>query len=262
MINKKNFWEKRLNNNFNLSGVGHTGFSYNYNKWMYKIIKDGMDDILKINLKNKKILDIGSGTGFWIDYFLKKGAMDITGLDITSISINTLQKQYPTLRFYQEDISGKISLRMNYDIIVAMAVLHHIIGDNDFENAIKNIRKLAKKGSLILIQDNFLKKYQPKKSGTHSYPRTYKEYKRVLEKNTIRIIKKVPIVFFLNPPYDINNNFVRNISLFLWNRIMSIFAKNEFAGNIMGVILYCIDKIILKVVNDSISSEILVCKVE
>lgn len=261
MYNPKDFWEKRLSKEFSLIGVGCTGFSHNYNKWMYKAFKDGMDRILKGSLKNKKILDIGCGTGYYIEYYLNRGAINITGLDITEESISNLKKKYPLLKFYTSDISKEAPLKGRYDLITAIGVLYHIVDDNKFENAISNIRRYAKKGSYILIQDNFLKKYQPPKPGTHCYFRTYEYYKKVLEKNGIKIIKTVPVLYFLNPPFDINNQFIRKAALFFWNVTMSMFAKNEFTGNIIGAALYYLDKGIVRVVKNSIALETIFCKV-
>ena len=228
---------------------------------MYKASEEGLNKILKKSLKGKKILDIGCGTGYYIRYYLSKGADDISGLDITKKSIINLRREYPNLKFFNADISKKIPLKSKYDIVAAIGVLYHIVDDDKFENSIKNIRKAAKKGSLIIIQDNFLKKYQPPKAETHCYFRTHDHYKKILKKNGIEIIEKVPILYFLNPPFDINNRLMRKIALFSWNVTMSTFAKREFTGNLIGFVLYSLDKIMLNIVKDSISLEIIVCRV-
>lgn len=261
MYNPKVFWEKRLSKNFSLKGVGCAGFSYNYNKWVSKAAKESLNKILNGSLKGKKILDIGCGTGYYIGYYLSKGATDISGLDITEESITNLKKKYPHLKFFNADISQKIPSNRKYDIITAIAVLYHVVDNDKFENSIRNIRKLAKKGSLIIIQDGFLKKHQPPKAGTHCYFRDYESYKKILKKNGIEIIKKVPTFYFLNTPFDISNSMMRRAALSLWNITMSIFAKNEIIGNILGFVLYYLDRIMLKMVNDSISLETIACRV-
>ena len=261
MYDPKVFWEKRLSNDFSLKGVGCAGLSYNYNKWEAKAAKNSVDKLLKGSLKGKKILDIGCGTGYYLEYYMSKGATDITGLDITEKSISSLKKKYPNLKFYKADISKKIQLNLKYDIITAIAVLYHIVDADRFENSVKNIRKLAKKGSLIIIQDGFLKKYQPPKAGIHCYFRDYNSYKKILEKNGIEIIKKVPTFYFLNPPFDITNKTMRKLALTLWNVTMSIFAKNELTGNIIGFVLYYLDKAILSITKDSVALETIACRV-
>ena len=261
MYDPKVFWEKRLGKDFSLKGVGCAGFSYNYNKWVSKAAKESLNKLLKGSLSGKKILDIGCGTGYYIDYYMGKGATDISGLDITEKSIVNLKKKYPHLKFFNADISKKIHLNRKYNIITAIAVLYHVVDDNKFENSVRNIRKLAKKGSLIIIQDGFLKKYQPPKAGTHCYFRDYEYYKKILKKNGIEIVRKVPTFYFLNTPFDISNSLMRKTALSLWNITMSIFAKNEFSGNILGFVLYYLDKLMLKIAKDSISLETIACRV-
>jgi len=80
MTNKfdtKNYWESRLESNYNLKGVGDIGLSESYNKSLYRVrgnvfryaIRDITLDKAKIN-----VLDIGSGTGFYIKQWLQSGA--------------------------------------------------------------------------------------------------------------------------------------------------------------------------------------------
>ena len=60
-----------------------------------------------INVKGKNILDIGCGTGFYIEYWSKRKAASITGLDITEKSIMELQAFFPKFSFIRADISSK-----------------------------------------------------------------------------------------------------------------------------------------------------------
>ena len=47
----------------------------------------------------------------------------------------------------------------------------------------------------------------------------------------------------------------------LWNVTMSIFAKNEFTGYIIGAILYLLDRIMANIVKDSVALETMTCRV-
>src|SRR3990172_1207342 len=97
-FNPSKYWEDRLAKNINLRGTGHRAFNLRYNEYLYKTQEDAMDILLdesKVDPKNKKILDIGSGNGFYIKYFLDKGAANVWGLDITEASVNYLRTKYP-----------------------------------------------------------------------------------------------------------------------------------------------------------------------
>jgi len=261
----KDYWEQRLIKDFSLSGVGHLGLGKTLNKWHYRAMERNMNRIFDkhaLNIKNKSILDIGCGTGFWIEYYIKKGGKDITGVDITEIAVDSLKKRYRNLKFYRTDITKEIPVKDKFDITSVFAVLYHVMNERDFDNAIKNIRKMSKKGSYILISDNFLKKYQPPIKNIHFFSRTYDRYKKELEKNGIEVIDRVPTFYFLNEPVDINSNVIRRCFVLGWQVTMKLVTRFDFSANIMGFLLYHLDGMILQFVKDSISSEVIVCRVK
>src|ERR1044072_6190002 len=104
----KEYWEKRLNENYGLHGTGYIGLGRNYNSWMYKIRKYIVTKKLRslnIGYETATVLDIGSGSGFYVDIWKQLGVNDITGCDITSISVKNLKNKYPTGEFVELDIS-------------------------------------------------------------------------------------------------------------------------------------------------------------
>ena len=69
-FNPQEYWEKRLEKSFDLHGVGDIGLGINYNNCLYKIRKFAFHQLmksLKINFSEVKVMDIGSGTGFYIE---------------------------------------------------------------------------------------------------------------------------------------------------------------------------------------------------
>ena len=146
----KEYWEKRLESQPNLKGVGCAGFNETYNKYLYSLKASALDKILNkysITIKGKSILDVGCGTGFFVDYYNKKGAKKITGLDITEVSVSMLKERYPACNFQVADISNpNINLEEKFDIINAFDVLYHITDDSKFETATNNISSLCAGG--------------------------------------------------------------------------------------------------------------------
>ena len=120
-----------MSKNFSLGGAGHTGLGLEYNKWLYKARIRALNKLLKdeqINPRGEQILDIGCGTGFYIDYWEKMGAAGIVGLDITEASISRLTAIYPKFKFVKADITDeKLELKEEFDIITAFDVLFHIV---------------------------------------------------------------------------------------------------------------------------------------
>src|SRR6266566_775311 len=89
------YWEERLRNHFNSRGVGHIGFSERYNYWLYRRKRECIETALRrVSLIGKDVLDVGCGTGFFVDWYLNKGAQ-VSGIDITEVSIERLRRDFP-----------------------------------------------------------------------------------------------------------------------------------------------------------------------
>jgi 2-polyprenyl-3-methyl-5-hydroxy-6-metoxy-1,4-benzoquinol methylase len=69
------YWERRLSKRFNLRGVGHISYSEGYNTWLYRRKKRCLEDFFGgVDLQGKDVLDIGSGTGFFVEWYLARKA--------------------------------------------------------------------------------------------------------------------------------------------------------------------------------------------
>ena len=107
--NQGEYWEKRLSDNFGLHGTGFLGLGKNFNKWMYRIRAKVLErELGKLNIKpvEYRILDIGSGTGFYVDLWRQFGCKKVVGADITNVSVENLRKNFPEYEFYKMDIGN------------------------------------------------------------------------------------------------------------------------------------------------------------
>ena len=270
------YWQERLSKNFSLSGVGHLGFGLEYNIWLYKARLYTLRALFKknnINCIDKKVLDVGIGTGYYINFWEKLGVKNITGIDITTKAIEELKNKYPNYRFVKGDISNmdhKIFLNEKYDIITAFDVLFHIVNEKDFKNAIENIRKFSHKETIILIMDNFLKEIKPARG--HENDRTLSYYKKVLNSYSVEIKEIKPIFYFMNTPIDIeriDNKFLVYFIKIMWRinaKIRSISKKLGLLGKkiyyIWAFILYFLDRIILKYTDIGPGTKLLFAKLK
>ncbi len=178
-FNAKEYWEKRLEEDFTLCSVGYSSLGKSYNHWMYKIRrKVFLRTAASLPLDGEKctVLDIGCGTGFYIEIWKELNVRNIIGIDITQVAIDNLQKRYPEYQFYRMDIGEDIdkSLENKFDIISAMDVLFHILEDEKFEKAIFNISKMLKPGGYFIWSDNFVHQKSVKiQTSGFSIPRIY-----------------------------------------------------------------------------------------
>ncbi len=264
------YWEERLSKDFSLGGVGYSGLGLEYNKWLYKgrlrALKRALE-IGKIDPHGKHVLDIGVGTGFYIDYWKRRDVKSATGIDITEKSTSSLKAKYPECEFIKADISSKQLplLSRKYDIITAFDVLFHIVDEDKFEQALSNIANLSHQDTQILIMDSFLKENRP--PGFHEYHRTMDRYKEALSKVGMEPVIIVPIFYVMNNPIDmasIRNKFMKKVLPITWfaiTRICYLGNSLGFFGRsvnyLLGFILYLADGAILKYAKDGPSSKLL-----
>lgn len=99
-------------------------------------------------LQNKKILDLGCGTGTLIEYIRLR---DYLGVDVNKNFIKLARKKYPQFKFKVLDIVNK-KIEENFDYILIMNVLHHLT-DKQAKNLFAKINKKKFK-EFVIIESN------------------------------------------------------------------------------------------------------------
>lgn len=200
-FNIKKYWNDRLSSNLNLKGTGHRAFSLKYNQYLYHAQVNCLSKLLEkrnIDLHNKSVLDVGSGTGYFIDFYLKHDPRKVCGIDISEISVNYLKTKFPNGNFLVEDISNTtVDYLGKFDFIAAISVLYHVVEDTSFQQALKNLCSLCEPEGYLLISDAF--KGSQHLSARHAHLRTLDEYSPFL--NDFEIVEIAPIYYYLNRGY-------------------------------------------------------------
>ena len=154
--NPKAFWEQRLGEHFDLVGTGETGLSLEYNQACYRLRAEQLERAIagaQIKLAGCRVLDVGCGTGFFTDFYLRHGAT-VTGLDITTASVDRLQQQFPQCHFILGDVSDT-PLEGSFDLINAFDVLYHITDPQRWTQAVRNLAAAVAPGGAFVFTDVF-----------------------------------------------------------------------------------------------------------
>lgn len=246
-FNPDAYWESRLNEKFDLTGVGFRRKSVAYNKWVYRVRTELLDSLFAQNgwsYDGKSALDVGCGTGYFIDHWLARGAGDVTGLDITEISIRKLRENFPQADFIHGDLSDPaLSIDTKFDYISIFDVLFHIIDNNRFVNVAANLARFSKPGAKVFITDLF---------GTHSFVgakhchnRALSYYVDVFSRYGFKLRSRTPLFYTLLPPSGIDNPILRWAGILAWEA--ATFATRwNFCGDLIGRLFYRIDSALRK----------------
>ena len=94
-----------------------------------------------------KLLEIGCGTGGFIQKIVENSKLEITGSEIYLKGLLFAKKNIPTVDFIQFDITQGV-VGEKFDLIVAFDVIEHIENDSA---ALFNINKMLNKGGRVVI---------------------------------------------------------------------------------------------------------------
>ena len=103
-------------------------------------------NVLKFQLKNKKILEIGCGKGKTINDFINK-KNDCYATDISDYSFRFLNKR---IKFFKNNIDEeKLPFVDNYfDVIYSKSVIEHL---NNIENFFFECKRVLKKNGILIV---------------------------------------------------------------------------------------------------------------
>jgi len=258
------FWESRYQH-FDITTSGHIDLPYAYNAWLYKMKTKKIAGALRSRFKNfhdKSILDLGCGTGAYLDLWQKLEAETITGVDISPSSVANLEKSHPDCDFCCGDIGADDLLNIlgprKYDIVTTIGVLVHIVDDDDMRSALRNIANLTTDDGLVLISDYMLSGNQrDRTNGYYMKFRNLQAFRRELHNVGLELISVVPFYYFMIDPIDtpsrFEHYFLRKSHYFLRKLIR---RYPDFSGRL----LYFLDTIITAMLTDGPSEELFVCQ--
>lgn len=199
----QSYWEERLRNNLNLRGTGHRAFGLAYNGWLYRAQSDCMDAVSAragVEIAGRKVLDVGSGTGYFVEYFKRKGAAHVTGLDITQSSVDYLAQTYPEDDFRVADVAATdFVLGRQFEIVSIISVLYHVVDDAGFAQAVKNLCDHVAPGGYLFLSDTFQQPLLP--TARHARFRSLDQYRALLNAGEMEIVEVLPIYYLLNQTF-------------------------------------------------------------
>lgn len=136
----------------------------------------------------KTLLDIGSGSGHWIDYFLRIFS-NIEHIDACEIS--KARCEYLSNKFINEkriDIhngsADDIPVTMNYDIICMIGCAFHIVDDKVMLHVLTKIGTVMRNSSVLIFNDllpilSHGNQFSPETNEYFKYVRSRKKWRKI-----------------------------------------------------------------------------------
>ncbi len=105
----------------------------------------------KISLKDKQILDVGTGTGAWAASLKNAGATAVTGIDFSHKMLAEAKKNHKDINFEIGDAENLHQFADNsFDIVTASYVLHGVKSDKRIK-ILSEMKRVSRK--YVILQD-------------------------------------------------------------------------------------------------------------
>jgi SAM-dependent methyltransferase len=255
------YWEGRHAEHYGPESVGYAGLGVSYNVWMYRVRRHVVcREIRKARLEVSKcdVLDLGSGTGFYIELWSRLGAKSVTGSDFAPYAVASLQKQFPKHRFCELDITaGDLPSELGqFDLVSAFDILYHIVDDEKYSQAFRNVSALVRPGGHFLFSENLLP--GERESNVHQVSRSCSEITQLLSDNGFEILRRAPVFFLMNRPIKSRSRMLRKT----WNMVERVTAKHDrpYLGNWLGAALYPVEISSLAWMSRGPTTEMMICR--
>jgi len=259
VFDPRDYWEARLTRHWDLHGVGFAGYGLRYNQWLYRVRRRvflSQARALPLDLSRATVLDVGSGTGFYVAIWRSLGVKAITASDFTTVAVERLKTAHPGVPSVQLDIGASLSpeqFEHRFDVITAFDVLFHIVDDMRFRTAIFNISSLCRSGGYFLFSDNFLRGRTVRTP--HQVHRALENVTSVVEAAGLEIVKRAPMFFLMNAPVDTPGA----LPLLVWRGFMLPVRVVPSLGAVYGALLYPLEVSLTALFTESPTTEIMVC---
>ncbi len=163
---------------------------------------------LKLIDEDTRILDVGAGSGRWVNFFTKYfRPKKLTGVDFAAAAVRLLNRWYPStahteLRFDVCDITKPdLDLCERFDLINIANVLFHIPEPERYTQAIRNLANHLAPGGRIVTTE-----YLPRTTMRTEWMlvRSRYEFEQIISQAGLKIIETRAFCFFANDPMGLD----------------------------------------------------------
>lgn len=145
MYNKK---DKETFNAYEKNAKAWKIYNQSLNYDQIYLEKPAIYSMLPINLKDKKILCIGCGTGEECEYFISRGALNVIGIDYSPNLIKIAKNNFKNVEFIIMS-ANKIKFENScFDFVFSSLVMHYI---DDLNNVFSQVSQILKPGGKFIF---------------------------------------------------------------------------------------------------------------
>ena len=242
------YWESRLGSHVGLKGVGWLGLGESFNRWMYgvraRVFVTLLRHVAGSEIPRLRVLDVGSGSGFYHDLWRRLGVREVVASDLTDVAVERLRARRPGSQVMKLDIGTDAVPKATplYDAISAMDVLFHIVDDEAYQRAFRDLSSLLRPDGLLILSENFLARSTVR--GAHQVSRSKAAIAEILEQAGFEQLELRPMFVLMNSPVDSSS---RPLNAW-WSLLTRVVPVHDSVGFMLGAALYPLELALLHLV--------------
>jgi 2-polyprenyl-3-methyl-5-hydroxy-6-metoxy-1,4-benzoquinol methylase len=259
---RREYWNDRLRQHWGPEGASSVYLGRQFNLWRYRVRRRVFRSLVQrlgLELADLNVLDVGSGTGFYLEQWQALGVKSLAGLDISDWAVGQLRQAYPNGTFYRADISTLPSPlpAQAFNVITAMDVLVHLVDDAGYVRALNNLGQALKTAGYLLYSDAFF----------HGADKQFQDYWKgrslafvttAMQTCGYEIVSRVPMSVLMSAPTDTRH---REMNERIWDTLIIIpVRRREWIGFLLGALLYPLELLLVSTMRESPAIEIMVCR--
>jgi SAM-dependent methyltransferase len=206
--------------------------------------------------RDAAVLDIGSGTGFYVERWRELGVTNVVASDLTDVAVSRLGGMFPGIESRRLDITAELPAELvgRFAAVSVMDVLFHVVDDGAYERAIANLGRLVRPGGHVILSENLLR--GPEQRGRHQVSRTRERIEGLLAGASLEVRSRAPMFVLMNTPVNEPGRLHRAA----WDQIAAAAGRGPKFSAALGAALYPLELALVSVVRQGPSTEVVVCR--
>jgi SAM-dependent methyltransferase len=262
VFDPRTYWDKRLRRDWTLHGVGLLAATASWNDALYRVrgqVFQRVAATLETDLSKASVLDVGPGTGFYLEQWKKQKVRALSGLDIAASAVAQLSQKFPEVELACGDVCEDVSaLRKShpqgFDVVSAFDVLFHVMDDEKYQQAFKNVASLLAPGGWFVFSEKFLHRRTQRR--TNYVNRSIEDTTAAVLDAGLVPVRRLPMFYLMTYPSDAAQPWQRT----LHQRVVQPFTTSERWGALAGAVLGRIDLALTALITESPTTEIMICR--
>ena len=252
------YWEDRLSKRYTLGSTGWLALGEGFNRWMYAVRRRAVSRFIRRTIGDpvsSRVLDVGSGTGFYLDLWQRLGARDITGCDLTSAAVERLRTSFPGMAVIKADIGDEPDRLPagQYDAISVIDVLYHVVDDHRYRHAFANLAGLLSPGGTLFFTENLVTE---ERRGEHQVDRTRRMIEQAVADAGLSIVGEQPLFFLMNDPVASGSRVLHT----WWKLISETVVRYPPIGWTVGAALFPVEVALTRMLARGPSTTLVACR--